>query len=144
VELELNQSLTATGTSARQNLTNVKPVLKKQQPVKNNTTRSADAVAKSAARQRAELSQRIAQAVAILCRLCKDVVTAARATAALYSGRLAAEESAGEAERSARRGKEFDARLARGLYQVGGNNKKNLHQYRWYRFSVVGCGADIG
>jgi hypothetical protein len=75
-------------------------------------------VAKSAARQRAELSQRIAKAVAMICRLCQDVVAAGRATAALYSGRMAAAEEAGEAERAARRGKEFDARLARGLYQV--------------------------
>ena len=79
--------------------------------------RDAEAELKTAARQRAELSQRVCKAVAAVCRLCTEVIAAGRATAALYSGRQH-EGEAGELERAARRGKEFDARLARGLYQV--------------------------
>ena len=79
--------------------------------------RDAEAELKTAARQQAELSQRVCKAVAAVCRLCTEVIAAGRATAALYSGRQH-EGEAGELERAARRGKEFDARLARGLYQV--------------------------
>ncbi len=88
----------------------------------------AAAVAKTAVRQRAELSQRVGKAVAVLCRLCVDILEAGRATAGLYGptpgqygarrqGSTIPQEPA-EAERVARRGREFDARLARGLYQV--------------------------
>ncbi len=99
--------------------------------------READAppVAKTAARQRAELSQRGGKAVAVLCRLCGDILEAGHATAGLYGatpgqyGATAAgqygvrrqgstPQEPAEAERVARRGREFDARLARGLYQV--------------------------
>jgi hypothetical protein len=100
--------------------------------------RQADApVAKTAVRQRAELSQRIGKAVAVLCRLCADILEAGRATAGLYGATAAGQYGAtaagqygarrqgstppqepAEAERVARRGREFDARLARGLYQV--------------------------
>ncbi len=90
----------------------------------------AAAVAKTAVRQRAELSQRVGKAVAVLCRLCADILEAGRATAGLYGATAAGQYGArrqgpttppqepAEAERVARRGREFDARLARGLYQV--------------------------
>ncbi len=92
------------------------------------------AVAKTALRQRVELSQRIGKAVAVLCRLCADILEAGRATVGLYGatpGQYGATpgqygtrrqgptpQEPAEAERVARRGREFDARLARGLYQV--------------------------
>ncbi len=87
------------------------------------------AVAKSAVRQRVELSQRVGKAVAVLGRLCADILEAGRATAGLYGAATAGQYGArrqgptppqepAEAERVARRGREFDARLARGLYQV--------------------------
>jgi hypothetical protein len=94
------------------------------------------AVAKTAVRQRAELSQRVGKAAAVLCRLCADILEAGRATAGLYGATAAGQYGAtaagqygarrqgstpqepAEAERVARRGREFDARLARGLYQV--------------------------
>jgi hypothetical protein len=97
---------------------------------------SEAAVAKTAARQRAELSQRVGKAVAVLCRLCADILEAGRATVGLYGVTAAGQYGAtpgqygvrrqgsttpqepAEAERVARRGREFDARLARGLYQV--------------------------
>ena len=75
-------------------------------------------MAKAGPRPRAsELSDRIGQAVAVICRLCGDIQSAGRATASLYSQRRGPE-AAGELERADRRGREFDARLARGLYQV--------------------------
>lgn len=80
---------------------------------------AAEAETKTAARQRAELRQRIEKAVATVCRLCNDILLAGRATAAFFRGRSQRpHEEAAEQERSARRSREFDARLARGLYQV--------------------------
>jgi hypothetical protein len=105
----------------------------------------AAAVAKTAVRQRAELSQRVGKAVAVLCRLCGDILEAGRATAGLYGatpgqygatpgqygvrrqGSTTPQEPA-EAERVARRGREFDARLARGLYQVPVPYRDVMHE----------------
>jgi hypothetical protein len=107
------------------------------------------AVAKTAVRQRVELSQRVGKAVAVLCRLCADILEAGRATAGLYGDTAAGQygtrrqgstrpQEPAEAERVARRGREFDARLARGLYQVPGHEPRlrSAHPTTWYRYTL--------